>query len=48
MVNSAFHPYEVNQMSTRISGDLVVKKKLSPRSGSVVLKQLKPIQKNAP
>ena len=33
-VNSAFHPSEVDQMSTR---NLVAKSKLTPRSGSVVL-----------
>ena len=47
-VDSPFHPSEVNQMSIGNSGNLVVKSKLSPRSGSVTLKQLNPIHKKEP
>ena len=31
-VDSAFHPSEVDKMSTRISGNLVIKSKLPPQS----------------
>ena len=43
-VNSALHPSRVDQMSIRNSGDLVVKSKLSPGSGSEALRQLNPIE----
>ena len=44
-VDSAFHPSEVDRMSTGTPRDVVVKSKLSPRSGTVALRQLKPIYK---
>ena len=47
-VESACHPSEVDQMSSARegnSGNLVVKSKLPPRSGSVALRQLSPIHK---
>ena len=46
-VNSALHPSRVDQMSIRNSGnsgDVVVKSKLSPGSGSEALRQLNPIE----
>ena len=43
---SAFRPSEVDQMSTGNSRDLVLKSKLSLRSGSIVLRQLNPIHKS--
>ena len=47
-VNSAFHPSEVDQISTRTYwGLLVVKSTLSPCSGSVTFRQLNPIHKKA-
>ena len=44
-VDSAFHPSEVDRMSTGTPRDVVVKSKLSPRSGTVALRQLKSIYK---
>ena len=44
-VDSAFHFSEVDEVTTRKYGELVVKTKLSPRSGYVALRQLKPIHK---
>ena len=44
-VNSAFHPSEVDEWVAGFSEELVVKIKLSPRSGSVALRQLNPIHK---
>ena len=44
-VDSAFHPSEVDQMSTGNSGGLSAKSKLSPRSGSVALRLLNSIHK---
>ena len=43
-VDSAFHPSEVDRMSTGTPRDVVVKSKLS-RSGTVALRQLKSIYK---
>ena len=46
--NSAFHPTEDDQLSTRNSwkpGNCMVKRELFPRSGSVALRQLNPIHK---
>ena len=43
--DSAFHPSEVNQTSTRVSGipnDLMVKSKMPPCGGSVALRHLNP------
>ena len=33
-VDSAFHPFKANKLSTRITGNLVVRSKLPPRKGS--------------
>ena len=40
--NLSFHLSKVDQVNTRISWGLVVKSKLSPRSGSVAVRQLTP------
>ena len=48
-VDSAFHLSEVDKINIpRISGNLVVKRKLTPQSGSVALRQLNPIHKKGP
>ena len=41
----AFHPFEIDQISPGISGNIVVKGKWPPRSGFVALRQLNPIHK---
>ena len=40
--------FQVDQISSGITGDLVIKSKLSPRSGSVALRQFSPIHKKGP
>ena len=46
--DSAFNPSKVEQMSTRTSWNLVLKKKLSPCNSPVALKQLNTIHKKGP
>ena len=46
-VDSAFHPSGVDKMSTRNSGNLVVKGKLSPGSGSS-LDTVEPVHRKGP
>ena len=45
MVDSAFHPSEIDQMTTRNFWGLIIKNKLSPYSGSVAFVQFNPIHK---
>ena len=45
-IHPDFHPSEVGQMNTRNSWGLSGKSKLSPRSGSVALRQLNYIHKS--
>ena len=47
-VSSAFHPSEVDQLSTRNSWELNVKSKMFPRNGSVALRQMNHIHKKGP
>ena len=44
----ALHPFEIDQISPGISGNVVVKGKWPPRSGFVALRQLNPIHKKGP
>ena len=46
MIDAAFHPSEVNQISTSTSGDFANKSIVSPQSGFVVSRQWNPFHKN--
>ena len=47
-VDSAFHPFKFDQLSTKNCWELNGKSKISLRSGSVALRQLNPIHEKGP